>query len=127
MRPIICVNVPTSCEGALPLSNLLEIHLQKGSVLCMSLRVSFLSSVRGGGTCAFTMSLVDTVVGCAGMVLAVLCILMWVWVAGPSGVDVTNILIKAVGIAGVSLTSTNHERQSAALLWAPAIHSKLIL
>ena len=48
-------------------------------------------------------------------------------VAGQSGVDVTNILIKAVGIAGVSLTSTNCERQSAALLWAPDIHSKLIL
>ena len=121
----MCVNVSTLCEGTLPLSNLLEIHLQKESVLCMSLGVSFLFSVRGGS--AFIMSLIDPVVGSVGVVLAVLCVLLWVWVAGPSGVDVTNILIKAVGLAGVSLTSTNHERQSAALLWASDIHSKLIL
>ena len=121
----MCVNVSTSCEGSLLLSNLLEIHFQKGSVLCMSLRASFLSSVRGRGT--FAVSLVDEVVGSAGVVLAVLCIFLWVWVAGASGVDVTNILIKAVGIDGVSLTSTNCKRQSAALVWAPDIHSKSII
>ena len=86
------VNVSTLCEGALPLSILLEIYLEKGSVLCMSLTVSFLSSVRGGGM--FTMSLVNAFVGSAGMVLAVLCILLWVWMAVPSMVDITNILIK---------------------------------
>ena len=43
------------------------------------------------------------------LVLAMLLVLLWVQVAGPPVVDVTNILIKAVGIAGVSLTSTNHE------------------
>ena len=43
-------------------------------------------------------------------------VLLPVQVAGPSGVDVTNILIEAEGVAGVSLTSTNCERQSAALL-----------
>ena len=75
----------------------------------------------------FTMSLVDAVVGSPGVELAVLCILLWVQVAGRSWVDVTTILIKVVGIAGVSLTSTNHDRQSAALLQAPDIHSKLIL
>ena len=47
--------------------------------------------------------------------------------AGPSGVDVTNMSIKAVGIAGVSLTSTKHERQSAALLQAPDMHSNVKL
>ena len=125
MRPLICVNVITLCEDALPLSNLLEIPLQKGSVLCMSLRVSFLFSARGRGM--FTMSLVDGLVGSAGVVLAVLCILLWVWVAAPSGVDVINILIDTVGIAGGYLTSTSHDRQSAGLLWAPDIHLKLIL
>ena len=120
-----CVNVSTSCEGALPLSNLLKISLQKASVLCMSLRVSFLSSVKGGGT--FTVSLVDVVVGSAGSVLAVLHILLLVQVAGPSRVDVTNIMMKAVGNAGVSLTCTNLERQSAALLQAHGIYSKVIL
>ena len=112
---------PTSCEGAVPLNNSLEIHLQKGSIHCMSLRVSFLSSVRGRG--AFTLSLVDVaVVSVGGVVLAVLCILLQLQSPGPSQVDVTNI-IEAVGVAGVSLISTNHERQSAALMQAPDIHS----
>ena len=84
------VNVFTSCEGTLPLSNLLEICLLKGSILCMSLGLSCQSSVRVGGV--FTLSLVDVVIASAGVVLAVLCVLLlvWVWVAGPSGVDVTN-------------------------------------
>ena len=109
----MCVNVFTSCEGALILSSLLEIYLQKGSILCMSVRVFFQSSVRGGGV--FTMSLVDLIIGSASVVMAVLHLLLWVQVAGLSEVDVTNIMIKAVGVAGVSLTFTNHERQSTAL------------
>ena len=76
---------------------------------------------------AFTLSLVDVAVVSAGVVLAVLYVLLWVQVGGPCGVVVTNMLIKAVGVAGVSLTFTNHERQSAALLQAPDIHSNLIL
>ena len=42
-------------------------------------------------------------------------------------VDVTNILIKGADVTGMSLTSINHDRQSAALLQTPDIHSKLIL
>ena len=53
------------------------------------------------------------------VVLAVLCVLLWV--------NVTNILIKAVGLTGVCLTSTYCERQSTAFLWAPDIHSNWIL
>ena len=49
------------------------------------------------------MPLVDAVAGSAGVVLAVLHILLWVQVAGPSGVDVTNILIKVEGNASMSL------------------------
>ena len=75
----------------------------------------------------FTLALVDVGILSVGVVLAVLSVLLQVLVAGPSGVDVTNILIKDVGVVGVSLTSTNCERQSAALLWAPNIHSNLIL
>ena len=75
----------------------------------------------------FTLSLVDVGIVSVGVVLAVLCVLLQVWVAGPLGVDVTNILIKAVGVTGVSLTSTNHERQSAALLQAADIHLNFIL
>ena len=73
------------------------------------------------------MSLIDAVVVSAGLVLAVLLVLLWMWVAGPSRVDVSNMLIKAVGNNGESLIFTNLERQSSALLQAPDIHSKLIL
>ena len=55
------VNVSTSCEGAFLLSKLLEICLQKGSILYISLRVFFQSSMRAGGT--ITLSVVDALVG----------------------------------------------------------------
>ena len=91
----------------------------------MSLRVSFQTSVRVGGV--FTLSLGDAGIVSAGVVLAVLCDLLLVQVAGPHGVDVTNILIKAIRVAGVLLTYTNWERQSAALLWVPEIHWNVTL
>ena len=122
----MCVNVSTSCKGAFPLSNLLEICLQRGSILFMSLRVSFQSSVRGEG--AFALSLVDLASGSiGGVVMALLHVLPPVQVVGPPGVDVTSMLIEAVAVAGVSLTSTNDERQSAALWWVPDIHSNVTL
>ena len=122
----MCVNVSTSCEGTLPLSSLLDIHLQKGSIICISLGVSFQSPVRCGGP--FTLSVVDAVVGSVGGVVSVwLPVLLQVWVVGPSWVDVTRMLIEAVGFVGLSLTSTNSERQSAALLWAPDIHQNVML
>ena len=80
--------------------------------------------MRGGG--AFTLPLVDVVKGSAVVVSAVLHVLLWVWMAGQSGIGVTNILINAVWVAGVSLTSTNHERKSTAFLQAPDIHSNVI-
>ena len=71
--------------------------------------------LRGGG--AFTLSLVDTVVGSvSGVVLEVLYVSLQMQVAGPSEVDVTNMFIKAVGVVGVSFTSTSLDRQSAAFL-----------
>ena len=73
------------------------------------------------------MSLVDVGIISVGVVLAVLYVLLQMWVAGPSGVDVTNMLIKAVGVTGVSLAFTSHEQQSVALLWAPDIHSNVLL
>ena len=68
--------------------------------------------MRVGG--AFTLSLVNVGVVSVGLVVAVLHVFLQVQMAGTSGVDVTNILIKSVGVAGISLTSTNHESQSAA-------------
>ena len=74
--------------------------------------------MRGGGT--FTLSVVDVGLTSVGSMVSIgLCVLLEVQVAGPSGLDVTNMLIESVGVAGVSLTSTNHERQSATFLWAP--------
>ena len=70
------VNVSTSCKDALPLSNPLEIYLQEGSVLCISLKVSFQSSKRIGH--AFTLSVVDASVG--SVVSVGLHVLLWVWV-----------------------------------------------
>ena len=105
-----CVNVFTSCEGSFPLSNLLEICLHEPK----SVLLIFCERWR----CVYLV---------ISVVLAVLHVLQWVWVAGPSGVDVINILIEAVGVAGVSSTSSNHERQSAALLQTPDIHSNVIL
>ena len=75
------LNVFTSCEGALPLIYLLQIHLQKRSILYMSLRVFFQSAVRVRGV--FTLSLIDVGVVSLGVVslgvvLAVLHVLLWV-------------------------------------------------
>ena len=116
----------TSWEGALPLSSCFEMLLQKGSVSCISQRVSLQSSMGDGD--AFTLSVFDMVLTSVGGVVCVwVHVLLWVWVAGPSRVDVTNMLMEAMDVTGVSLTSTNHERQSVALLWAPDIHSKVML
>ena len=38
-------------------------------------------------------------------------VLLWMWVAGPSGVDVTTMLVGALEVTGVSLTSTNYDKQ----------------
>ena len=81
----MCINVSTSCMGALPLSSLLEIYLKKGSVLYISQSVSLQFSIRGGG--AFTLSVVDASIGC--VILVGLCVFLWVQVAGWSWVVVT--------------------------------------
>ena len=81
------------------------------------------SSVRGGG--ASNLSVVVKSTG--GVVSVALCALLWVLATEPSGVYATNMLVEAVEVAGVSMTSTNHERQSAAMLWVPNIHPNLIL
>ena len=121
----MCVKVSVLCKGALPLSSHFEICLHKGSVLCISQRVSLQFSMRGGDT--LTLSVVDEVVtSVGGVVLVGLDVLLWVQVTGPSGVYVINMLIETVGIARVSLTSSNHERQSAALLQVPDIIQMLL-
>ena len=104
-------------EDALPLSSHFEMHLQKRSVFCISQRVSLWSSVRDGGALAVSVFDVDVVLTSAGGVVSVgVSVLLQVWVAGPSGVDVTTMLMEALEVTGVSVTSTNHDKQSAALL-----------
>ena len=49
------------------------------------------------------------------------------WMVGLSGVDVFTMLMEALAVTGVSLTSTNHDKLSAALLQAPDIHLKVML
>ena len=74
------------------------------------------------------MSVFDVVLTSVDGVITVgVCVLLWVWVAGPSEVDVTNMLMETLEVTGVSLTCTNHQRQSAALLQAPDIHTKVML
>ena len=116
------MKVSASWVGALSLRSYFKMHLQKGSIFCISERV-FLQED------ALAVSVFDVGVDLTsegGVVSVDVNILLWVWVAEPSGVDVTNMLIRALEVTGVSLTSTNYERQSAALLWAPDIHSKVM-
>ena len=74
------------------------------------------------------MSVFNIVSASVGVVVSVgVCVLLWVWVTGPTRVGVTNMLMEVVEVTGMSLTSTNYKRQSAALLQAPDIHSKVML
>ena len=79
--------------------------------------------MRGGVT--LTLSVFDVNLTSVGGVVSI-GVSVLLQVAGPSRVDVTTILMEALEVTGVSLTPTNCERQSAALLWAPDIHSKVI-
>ena len=54
-------------------------------------------------------------------------VLEWVWVAGPSEVDLITMLMEAFEVTEMFLTSNNHDRQTAGLLWTPDIHSKVML
>ena len=82
--------------------------------------------MRGGGALTLSVFIVDlTSIG--GAVSVGLGVILWVWVAGPSRLDVTIMVMEAVEVTGVSLTSTNHGRQSAVLLQVPDIHSKVMI
>ena len=73
------------------------------------------SSVRGGG--ALTLSVFNVDLTSVGSVVFVgVCVLLQVQLAGPSKVDVTTMLKEALEVTRVSLTSFNHDRQSAALM-----------
>ena len=73
------------------LSSHLEMHLQKASVVCISCRVYLQSSITGGGALTVSGFDVDVDLTSAGGVVSVgASVLLQVWVAEPSGVDVTT-------------------------------------
>ena len=106
-----------SLDSTLPLISHFEMSLQKGSVFCISWKVSLWSSVRGGG--ALTALGFDVDLGltsAAGVASVGVSVLLQVQVAGPSRVDVTTMLMEVLEVTGVSLTPTNCDKQPAALL-----------
>ena len=128
--------VSNSCLGAVLLSNLFMIRLQKGSVDCISFtEVSLeLSSLS-----LFVVSLLTSVLG-------VLSVFMSIFNGGCSSVPLTRVVFLILLLVVMAFTifistgfvpfgffwcflgsSTSHDRQSAALFFAPEIHSNFIL
>ena len=108
--PFTWVKVSNSWCCALPFNSLLEMHLQKGSVLCICSNASRWSAVSDFGVGVASWERWGTVsVGRAEVEFEVL----WVWLlvlkAGPSLKEAVSMLMDVV--VGV----TNLERQSAAL------------
>ena len=121
-RPLTGVKVSTSWWGALPFSNLLEMCLQNGSVLCIWSKASRQSAVSGFGVVVGSWEIGGVVfVWGVEVVLMVFWVWLLVWKPGPSLEEAVSMLM--VVLVGV----TNLERQSAALFLAPEIHSKEML
>ena len=122
------VKVSASWWGAFPLHNHFVMHFQIGSVLCLYNKVSLLSPMRGGVAFTLVVSHCDHDWISGGMASIDALVLQWVWVAGPSAGDaVTEMMRMLVATASFLGTSTNYDRQSAALFCAPDIHSKVML
>ena len=121
--PFTWVKVSHSWWGALPFSNLLEMHLQNGSVFCICSTASTWSTVSGFGAVVGSWEIWGVVSGCGVEVVleGVFCVQLLVWKAGPSVEEAVSML------TDVALGLTNLERWSAALLLAPEIHSKEML
>ena len=120
--PLTWVKVSNSWWGALPFNNLLEMHLQKGSVFCICSKASKHSDVSGFGVVVGPWEMWGVVSGCGiEVVLEVFWVQLLVWKAGPSMKEAGKMLTDV--LVGV----TNLERQSDALFLAPEIHSKEML
>ena len=81
--PFTCVNRSALCFGALPFDNLLEMHLQNGSIFCIWHRASSLSSVKGFGVTSwmvFTVIRSGVTVSLLGWVLeGSMFMVVWHW------------------------------------------------
>ena len=120
--PFTWVKVSNWWCGALPFNSLLEMHLQKGSVLCICSNASRWSAVNdfGVGVDSWDMRGVGSI-GRAEVESEVLWVWLLVWKAGPSFREAVSMLID------IPIGKTSLERQSAALFLAPEIHSNVIL
>ena len=122
--PFTWVKVSNSWWGALPFSNLLEMHLQNGSVFCICSNASKWSAVSGLGVVVGSWEIWGDVSGCGVKVVLeeLCCVQLLVWKTGLS-VEETVSMVTDVD---VETGFTNLERQSAALFVAPKIHSKVM-
>ena len=128
--------VSSSCLGAVLLSNLFMIRLQKGSVDCISFTEV---SLELSSLFLFVVSLLTSVLG-------VLSVFMSILNGGCSLVPSTRVVFLVPLLVVTALTifismgfvpfgffwcfsgsPTSHDRQSAALFFAPEIHSNLML
>ena len=117
--PFTWVKVSNSWWVALPFSNLLEMHLQNGSVLGIWSKVSRWSAVVGFGVVVDSGEMWSAAsVWGVEVESEVFWVWLLVWKAGQSLEEAVSMLI--VVFIGV----TNLERQAAALFLAPEIHSK---
>ena len=125
-----------SCLGAVLLSNLFIMHLQKGSIDCISfteVSLGFSSQL------LFTVSLLTSVLG-------VLSVFMSILSGGCFSAPSTRVVFLVLLLVVTALTifismgfvpfgffwcfsgsSTSHDRQSAALFFAPEIHLNVML
>ena len=125
-KPLTSVKGSVSCWGAFPLDKCLDILLHKGSVFCICSRACNLSAVRDFGVGSFVSETSGVISGCEVEVSIVRHSWPWLLVlkAGPSVPVTDNMLIDTSLSWG---NSTKCERQSAALLHAPEIYSKVML
>ena len=128
--------VSNSCLGAVLLSNLFMICLQKGSVDCISFTEV---SLELSSLLLFIVSLLTSVLG-------VLSVLMFIFNGGCSSVPLTRVVFLILLLVVTTFTifismgfvpfgffwcfsgsSTSRERQPVALFFAPEIHSNFML
>ena len=116
-----------SCFGAFSFDSHFEIHLQKGSVHCICSSASNLSADKDFSVVSPISVMTGTVASVCGVESLNGCywaVLLLVLKVGPSECVADSML---TGVGLFSGTSTRYDRQSAALLHAPNIHSKVML
>ena len=124
-KPLTCVKTSVSYRGVFPFCKHLDILLQKGSVFCICRRACNLSAVRDFGIGSVASETSGVISGCEVEVSREKHWQVWFLVlkAGALVYVIDNMLIGT----GVSWgNSTRCERQSAAVLHAPEIYSKVM-